>query len=218
MIIAIDKPRGWTSFDVIKKVRSISGERKVGHAGTLDPFAEGILVLGIGRDGTKKLTHLALEEKEYVARLKLGLQTDTLDPDGQIVKTAPVPELTAEKITKIFHRFTGNIEQIPPMYSAKKVDGTRLYKLARQKLEVPRRPATVEIKSLTLNSFSADTIDFSVTCSKGTYVRQLGADVASALGTVGYLVSLKRIRAGNFVLDDCRSLEELSEVWLSIAE
>jgi len=216
MIVPIDKPRGWTSFDVIRKVRSISGEKKVGHAGTLDPFAEGILVVGIGRHSTKQLRDLSLQEKEYEASLRLGIETDTLDPEGRIVAKKAIPELTENKIIEVFRVLTGFIEQTPPMYSAKKINGIRLYQLARQNIEVKRDPVRVEIKSLTLKSYSRDTIDFVVSCSKGTYIRQLGADIAHALGTVGHLISLKRVRVENFTLEDCKSLEELSESWLSI--
>ncbi|MEE9166313.1 MAG: tRNA pseudouridine(55) synthase TruB [Candidatus Neomarinimicrobiota bacterium] len=216
--MTVDKPRGWTSFDVVKKIRAISGERKVGHAGTLDPFAQGVLVLGIGRKGTKQLGRLALLEKEYEARLRLGIGTDTLDCDGKVISRMPLPQLCEKDIKEVFRSFTRTVMQTPPMFSAKKVAGTRLYKLARQNIEVDRAPVAIEIKSLTLNSFSEDTIDFSVTCSKGTYVRQLGADLALALGTVGHLVALKRMRVGHFTLEESKGLEELSKKWLSTAE
>lgn len=218
MIVAVNKPLGWTSFDVVKKVRSISGERKVGHAGTLDPFAEGVMVLGIGRRGTRELGGLSVLDKEYEACLKLGVETDTLDPEGKIVRRRSVPELTDRIVEDVFGQFTGVIEQTPPMYSAKRMGGIRLYELARRNIEVKRTPVDVEIKSLILISLWGQFVEFSVACSKGTYIRQLGADIACALGTVGHLVSLKRVRVGQFTLDDCRSLEDLSQEWLSIAD
>ncbi|MFQ6615425.1 MAG: tRNA pseudouridine(55) synthase TruB [Fidelibacterota bacterium] len=218
MILAIQKPRGWTSFDVVEKVRSVTGEKKVGHAGTLDPFAEGLLVVGVGRESTQRLSHIAQQEKEYRARIRLGISTDTLDTEGNVVTRKPVPPLTRSRIEKVFKSFTGTIQQVPPMYSAKKVGGTRLYELARENKEIPRRPATVTIKELTLEDFTQKTIRFSVVCSKGTYIRQLGADVAQALGTVGYLEALTRIRIGNITLKECHSLQDLEQQWLSIAE
>jgi len=217
MIIALNKPKGKTSFDIVKEVRSISGITKVGHAGTLDPFAEGVLVVGIGRESTKRLSSLTLQDKEYRATLKLGFKTNTLDPEGRIVEKRPIPELDERTIKRVFDTFIGNIKQIPPMFSAKQVQGVRLYELARQNIEIERNPVNVTIKSLTLESFSKGRIDFSVVCSKGTYIRQLGADIAHKLGTVGYLLSLKRIRVGNYTMSDCTSIEELSEIWLSIA-
>ena len=217
MIVAIHKPRGETSFFTIKKVRSVSGIKKVGHSGTLDPFAEGVLVVGIGRNSTRKLASIACQEKEYRADLKLGIKTDTLDPEGKVIERSPVPELEEKGIKKVLCGFIGEIEQIPPMFSAKQVRGIRLYQLARQNIEIERNPVKVQIKSLTLESYSPDSISFSVICSKGTYIRQLGADIAEGLGTVGYLTSLQRIRVGDYTLDDCLSIEELSETWLSIA-
>ena len=217
MIVAINKPPGYTSFDVVRKVRSMAGGEKVGHAGTLDPFAQGVLVVGIGRESTKKLSHLTLEDKEYEAILKLGVETDTLDTEGEIVKETPIPNLTDEHIEKIFGLFVGVVKQTPPMYSAKKVGGVRLYDLARRGVEVEREPVSVEIKSLTLKNHDKDTIGFEVTCSKGTYVRQLGADIARELGTVGHLIFLNRVRVGDFTLEDCVTIDKLSETWLSIA-
>lgn len=218
MILAIHKPPGWTSFDVVRKVRSISGEKKVGHAGTLDPFAEGVLILGMGRDSTRKLSAIAEQEKEYRAVLKLGMVTDTLDPEGETIMRKPVPPLSRIMIEKVFDSFKGRIQQVPPMFSAKKVGGTRLYKMAREKKTIPRSPVTVTIMDLNLEDFSQTALRFTVVCSKGTYVRQLGADIAHALGTLGYVESLTRTRIGNITLDDCLSLKSVEDLWLSIAE
>lgn len=218
MILAVHKPPGWTSFDVVRKVRSITGEKKVGHAGSLDPFAEGVLVVGVGRHSTKRLSVITRQEKEYRAVLRLGIMTDTLDPEGRVVMRKPVPPLTRARVEDVFKSFTGTVQQVPPMYSAKKVGGTPLYTLARDNKEIPRKPVMVTIKELKLHDLTPDTIGFSVVCSKGTYVRQLGADMARALGTVGTLDALIRVRIGDVTLDECLSLEDLERQWLSIAE
>ena len=189
MIININKPAGWTSFDVVKKVRGIIKEKKVGHAGTLDPFAEGVLVLGTGPD-TKKLTDITTASKIYRAELTLGKATDTQDRDGKIIAESQVPELTRETIDAVLASFVGTQEQIPPMYSAKKVNGQRLYKLARKNKTVERDPVTITIDQISLLDYTEPVITFEVTCSKGTYVRALGADIAAKLGTVGHLTAL----------------------------
>ncbi len=213
MIIPVYKPEGWTSFDVVKKVRAISDEKKVGHSGTLDPFAEGVLVLGLG-SSTKELTTISQQDKTYEAVLKLGIETDSLDVEGRVISKSPIPVLSKEKIQDVFERFTGVISQVPPMYSAKKVNGTRLYKYARKNIKVDRNPVIIEIKSLKLKDFSGDKISFSVDCSKGTYIRQLGSDIAVALGTVGHLIHLVRTRIGTIRLADCHRIEDLEKEWI----
>ena len=209
MIININKPTGWTSFDVVKKVRGILKEKKVGHAGTLDPFAEGVLVLGTGSD-TKKLTNIASAKKTYRANLNLGKATDTLDLDGKISAEAVVPELTKETIASVLASFIGTQEQIPPMYSAKHVNGQRLYKLARKNKTIERDPVMISIDQISLLDYTEPVITFEVTCSKGTYVRVLGADIAEKLGTVGHLTALTRIRVGTYNIADATTIEELS--------
>jgi len=209
MIININKPTGWTSFDVVKKVRGILKEKKVGHAGTLDPFAEGVLVLGTGPD-TKKLTNIASAKKTYRANLNLGKATDTLDLDGKISAEAVVPELTKETIASVLASFIGTKEQIPPMYSAKHVNGQRLYKLARKNKTIERDPVMISIDQISLLDYTEPVITFEVTCSKGTYVRVLGADIAEKLGTVGHLTALTRIRVGTYNIADATTIEELS--------
>ena len=209
MIININKPTGWTSFDVVKKVRGILKEKKVGHAGTLDPFAEGVLVLGTGPD-TKKLTNIATAKKTYRANLNLGKATDTLDLDGKISAEAMVPELTKETIASVLASFIGTKEQIPPMYSAKHVNGQRLYKLARKNKTIERDPVMISIDQISLLDYREPVITFEVTCSKGTYVRVLGADIAEKLGTVGHLTALTRIRVGTYNIADATTIEELS--------
>ena len=208
MIININKPTGWTSFDVVKKVRGIIKEKKVGHAGTLDPFADGVLVLGTGSD-TKKLTDIMMASKTYRAELTLGKSTDTQDRDGKISKEAVVPGLTRETINVVLASFDGIQEQIPPMYSAKHVNGQRLYKLARRNKTVERAPVKITIHQISLLDYNEPVITFEVTCSKGTYVRVLGADIAAKLGTVGHLTALTRTSVGSYHITDAMTIEEL---------
>ena len=208
MIININKPAGWTSFDVVKKVRGIIKEKKVGHAGTLDPFAEGVLVLGTGPD-TKKLTDITTANKTYRAELTLGKATDTQDRDGKISAEEVVPELTKETIAAVLASFDGPQEQIPPMYSAKHVNGQRLYKLARKNITVERAPVRISIEQISLLDYTEPVITFNVTCSKGTYVRVLGADIAVKLGTVGHLTALTRTSVGSYHITDAMTIEEL---------
>ena len=209
MIININKPAGWTSFDVVKKVRGIIKEKKVGHAGTLDPFAKGVLVLGTGPD-TKKLTDITMANKTYWAELTLGKATDTQDRDGKIIAEEVVPELTKETIAAVLASFDGPQEQIPPMYSAKHVNGQRLYKLARKNKTVERVPVKISIDQISILDYTEPVITFNVTCSKGTYVRVLGSDIAAKLGTVGYLTGLTRTSVGSYHIADATTIEELS--------
>ena len=173
MIVAVNKPLGWTSFDVVDKIRSLTGEKKIGHAGTLDPFASGVLVVGIGRESTKRLSEFTNAYKVYEATLRLGIATDTLDVEGKITEQKSVPQLNESKVLAVFSLFMGTIEQVPPMYSAKKVNGQKLYELARKNITIEREAVTVEIKELVLLSLFDHSIKFRVNCSKGTYVRQL---------------------------------------------
>ena len=215
MIVAINKPKGITSFDVVRYVRKETGVKKVGHAGTLDPFAEGVLVLGLG-PSTKDLTSLSHEQKEYHAWLQLGKTTNTLDSDGQITDEKQIPEFDDMKIADVFKSFKGVIPQIPPMFSAKKINGVRLYKLARKNIEIEREPVKVHIYELNFISFENNILEFKVACSKGTYIRQLGADIAEALGTLGYLTKLVRLSVGDYKISECFNLSEFKEQWKSI--
>ena len=216
MIYSIYKPTGWTSFDVVKKIRGITKEKKVGHGGTLDPFAEGLLIIATGKD-TKQLANISGASKSYRAVLKLGKTTDTLDTEGQITKTKPVPELNEKIIINVLNKFVGQYKQIPPMFSAKRVDGVRLYKLARENKIVERKPITVNINNISLNSLNGAYVDFSVTSSKGTYIRVLGKDIADKLGTVGYLIRLIRVKVGKFQINDSYTIEKFESVWMSTA-
>ena len=210
MIINIDKPIGWTSFDVVKKVKNITKHKKVGHGGTLDPFASGVLVLGTEKD-TKKLSSITNSDKSYIAELQLGKLTNTLDTEGDIIEEGTVPDLNEKKIVKVLDSFLGAQKQRPPMFSAKKHKGVRLYKLARKKIEVQRDEVDITIKDISLVSFVSNKIIFNVDCSKGTYIRVLGSDIAKSLGTIGYLTNLKRTRVGEFSIEDSVSIDKFSE-------
>ena len=212
-IIPMWKPVNLTSFDIVKIIRNQINPVKVGHAGTLDPFAEGLLVLCTGKK-TKSIESLMNEEKEYTANLILGTETDTLDPTGGIIKTADVPTLTTQSILGVLSNFIGNIMQQPPMYSALKVNGQRLYKLARQGITVHRNKRKIMIYDIQLLDFTINTIKIHVKCGRGTYIRSLARDIALNLGTVGHLKSLKRTRIGNVDKKACITIKEFPK-WLS---
>ena len=210
MIINIDKPIGWTSFDVVKKVKNITKHKKVGHGGTLDPFASGVLILGTEKD-TKALSSITNSDKSYIAELQLGTLTSTLDTEGDIIEEGTVPDLNEKKIAKVLDSFLGVQKQRPPMFSAKKHKGVRLYKLARKKIEVQRDEVDITINDISLVSLVSNKIIFNVDCSKGTYIRVLGSDIAKSLGTIGYLTNLKRTRVGEFLIEDSVSIDKFSE-------
>ena len=215
MIINIDKPVDWTSFDVVKKIRNVTKHKKVGHGGTLDPFATGVLIIGTEKD-TKQLSSITNLDKEYIAELKLGEATNTLDTEGEIVEESSVPTIDEEIVNNVLKSFLGKQKQTPPMFSAKKKNGIRLYKLARKNIEVEREKNDVMINSICMNDFSKNKISFSVNCSKGTYIRVLGADIAKKIGTVGYLINLRRTKVGDFAVTESLSLEEFISSWKSI--
>ena len=215
MIINIDKPVDWTSFDVVKKIRNVTKHKKVGHGGTLDPFATGVLIIGTEKD-TKQLSSITNLDKEYIAELKLGEATNTLDTEGEIVEESSVPTIDEDIVNNVLKSFLGKQKQTPPMFSAKKKNGIRLYKLARKNIEVEREKTDVMINSICMNDFSKNKISFSVNCSKGTYIRVLGADIAKKIGTVGYLINLRRTKVGDFAVTESLSLEEFISSWKSI--
>lgn len=216
VIQAFWKPVGWTSFDVVKKLRGITGVKKVGHAGTLDPFAEGILVLCFGA-ATKRSSEFMDLEKEYVGTISLGVATDTLDPTGQIIGEAAVAVLTEDQIEAACASFVGPITQIPPMFSAKKVAGERLYRKARRGETVKRDSHNVVIHAIELLEFEPPTeFTIKVTCGKGTYIRVLATDIAQALDTVGHLKSLIRTRVGPYDQSTALDMQQ-AEKWKPIA-
>ena len=217
MIYNIYKPVEWTSFDVVKKVRIITKEKKVGHAGTLDPFAEGILIIGTGKD-TKALSSISNNSKTYKAKLILGSMTDTMDNKGKIIESKMVPRLEMAKVNSVINSFLGDYKHYPPIYSAKKVNGVRLYKLARENKIVKRNPILSNILNIKLNDFKESEVSFSVSCSKGTYIRVLGRDIAKKLGTVGYLDQLIRTKVGPYNIASAIKIKDFEELWKSIAD
>ena len=205
-IIVIDKEQNWTSMDVCAKLRGIFHEKRVGHAGTLDPMATGVLPVFVGR-ATRAVEFAGEGDKEYVAGLRLGLVTNTQDTSGETLEERPV-SVTQEELEKVLEGFRGEIQQVPPMYSAIKINGKKLYELARKGREVERSPRKVTIHALTLESREGER-DFTirVRCSKGTYVRTLCHDIGQALGCGGCMSSLRRTMAAGFTLEDAVKLE-----------
>ena len=200
-IIIIDKPQGWTSMDVCAKLRGMFHEKRVGHAGTLDPMATGVLPVFIGR-ATRAVEFAAGSDKEYIAGLKLGVVTNTQDTTGEVLEQRPVAA-EREDVVRVLSQFTGLIEQLPPMYSAIKINGKKLYELARKGQEVERKPRPVTIHALEiLDQAPAQETDYliRVACSKGTYVRTLCHDIGQALGCGGCMSSLQRVKAAGFTL------------------
>lgn len=209
-IVIIDKPQGWTSMDVCAKLRGIFREKRVGHAGTLDPMATGVLPVFVGT-ATKAVQFAESGDKEYVATLKLGLVTNTQDSTGETLETHPV-DVSEDALRTVLPRFTGEIEQIPPMYSAIKIGGKRLYELARRGEEVERAPRKVTIHGLELLEQTApDEFILRVKCSKGTYIRTLCHDIGAALGCGGCMAALRRTMAAGFVIDEAVTLEQAQE-------
>ena len=214
MIINIYKPKGITSFGVVKKIRKIVGEKKVGHGGTLDPFAEGVLIIGTSSD-TKELKKITDSDKTYIASIELGKTTNTLDPEGDVIKKKKIPILSESKINKVLDSFLGLSMQTPPMFSAKKIGGVKLYELARKNIIVDRRPTQINISDINIINFNETNIVFNVSCSKGTYIRVLGKEIAEKLGTVGHLNSLTRTSVGKYVINDSVSLDQFKLLWKS---
>lgn len=216
MILNIYKSRGMTSFSVVRSIRYITKEKKVGHAGTLDPFAEGVLIIGTGKD-TKNLTAITNDTKTYIASIKLGVLTNTLDIEGEIIKEKEIPKLDSQRIKRILNSFLGDSMQEPPMFSAKKIDGKKLYELARKNIIVKRNPVKITIDAIELLDYNNSHITFSVTVSKGTYIRVLGKNIAEKLGTVGHLDHLIRTRVGSFLVDDSITIDNIKALWKSFA-
>jgi tRNA pseudouridine55 synthase len=210
-LVIVDKPAGWTSHDVVARMRRLAGTRKVGHAGTLDPMATGILVVGVGR-ATRLLGHLQLADKEYEGTIRLGESTVTDDAEGDIIATVDASQLTAAHVRAAMLPLTGDIEQVPTAVSAIKVDGKRSYARVRagEKVELPARPVTVSAFELhDVRCGKVVDVDVHVACSTGTYVRALARDLGSALGVGGHLTMLRRTRVGGFGLDAAKTLEQL---------
>ena len=211
-VVVVDKPAGITSHDVVARVRRLAGTRKVGHAGTLDPMATGVLVLGVGR-ATRLLGHLMLTEKAYDATIRLGISTSTDDAEGEVVGTVPVQDLDEAAVRAAAGALVGDLMQVPTAVSAIKVDGKRAYQRVREGEEVELAARPVTVHELTVQDVRTDgatlDLDVSVRCSSGTYVRALARDLGAALGVGGHLTSLRRIRIGPFDVADAVSLENL---------
>jgi tRNA pseudouridine55 synthase len=205
-VLLIDKPFKWTSFDVIQKLRKIIGIRKIGHAGTLDPLATGLLIICTGKF-TKRINEYMAQEKEYTGTITLGATTPTYDLESTPENFKPVEHITDEAIQTAIKKFIGEIEQIPPAHSAIKVGGTRVYELARQGKEVKLEPRRITIKDFEITKIEMPIIHFKVVCSTGTYIRSLAYDVGEALGCGGHLSSLCRTRIGEFAIANAMTPE-----------
>ena len=213
-VLLIDKPQGMTSQQVVSKVKyllksDVHDSKKAGHTGTLDPMATGLLPICLGE--ATKFSHYQLDAvKSYKAIIKLGEQTDTGDAEGEIITTIPVPHVTQAMLQSVTEQFLGEIMQVPPMYSALKKDGKKLYELAREGIEVERAARPLTIYQLSLTPLSAQQLQLTVTCSKGTYVRVLAEDIAKALGTLGHLTALRRIQTGDFEIANAITLADFA--------
>lgn len=207
-IVCVNKPQGWTSFDVVKKIKRIYNTPKVGHLGTLDPMAEGVLPVAIGR-ATKLFDYYLKKDKSYLAEFEFGRETDTLDNDGKTILTTDIIPSETE-INQVLPKFLGKIMQTPPKYSAVKIDGRRAYDLARKELDFELKSKPVEIHNFTCTrQVSSTTFEFMIECSAGTYIRSLARDVAKKLNTVATMTKLVRVRSGNFELKNSKTIEEI---------
>jgi tRNA pseudouridine55 synthase len=243
MILAIWKPKGPTSHDVVDAVRRITGEQRVGHAGTLDPMAEGVLVVGIGRGATRRLHEITNTEKEYIATIQLGATSTTDDAEGEITETQNAERRTQNEIAFVLQQFVGRIQQVPPAYSAVKVRGKPAHRRVRSGEVVELKPRMVEVKEIELLEYEPSragkhrvlrrsasngetpdveeleggTLTLRVVCGPGTYIRALARDIGHALGVGGYLASLTRTRVGTFTKNNALTLEQFHERWSQIA-
>ena len=208
-IVIVDKPVGWTSQDVVSKLRGVLHTKRVGHGGTLDPMATGVLPVFVGR-ATRGVEFFEHAEKTYEATLRLGLTTDTEDTSGNILEEKPM-NITEAELLAVLPRFRGEILQVPPMYSALKVNGQKLYELARKGKEVERQPRPITIHELELLDFSGNTARLRVRCSKGTYIRTLCKDIGQALGCGGCMAALRRTAAGEYGIAEAVTLQTLLE-------
>jgi len=212
-ILYFNKPLHWTSFDLVSKIRckisrSLRIKKiKVGHAGTLDPLATGVMIVCTGK-ATKKIEEFQYQSKEYIATLRLGATTPSFDLETAIDETFETSHITKEMIENVLQRFTGNIEQIPPAFSACKIEGNRAYQLARKGIEVELKPKVLVIDEIELLSFHGDKLTIRIVCSKGTYIRALARDIGMALHSGAHLTALQRTRIGEITLDKCLSVDE----------
>jgi tRNA pseudouridine55 synthase len=220
-ILVVDKPAGWTSHDVVARVRRLLGERHIGHAGTLDPAATGVLPLAVG-DATKVVEYLSDASKTYLAEITLGVETDSYDIDGRVVRVSPIDGVTGDDVEGGLAQLKGEIDQVPPMHSALKVGGQRLYELARRGEEIEREARRIVISELSLVDWQPPVATVLIDCSKGTYVRSIARDVGQLLSVGAFLSNLIRLRTGPFRLEDAWTLTELADLdleaeWLTVA-
>lgn len=212
-ILLIDKPLGWTSFDAVKRVRGALTRRtkvkklKVGHAGTLDPLATGVMVICTGR-ATKRIDELQAGVKEYIATLALGATTPSFDLETEIDATYPINHITSELVKETLRKFHGTIQQVPPAFSAVKIDGQRAYKMARKGQTPELKAKTLVIDDIELLQYAQDQITLRIVCSKGTYIRALARDIGEALNSGAHLTALRRTRVGDFTIDKCISVDD----------
>ena len=214
-LVVVDKPGGWTSHDVVGRVRRLAGTRKVGHAGTLDPMATGVLVLGVGR-ATRLLGHLALTDKSYAATIRLGTTTVTDDAEGDVLEQRDATGVTDEAVARAMAALTGELDQVPSAVSAVKVDGQRAYARVRAGEQVQLKARRVTVSRFALRERRGDELDVDVDCTSGTYVRALARDLGAALGVGGSLTALRRTRVGPFALDAARTLEQLADAFVVV--
>lgn len=208
--LIVNKPAGPTSHDMVDKMRRITGVKKIGHAGTLDPFARGVLILAIGRSATKRLGELAKKDKEYLADLRLGATTDTYDRTGRLIEEKTITPPPQEEIEKTLGRFSGEQKQVPPMYSAKKIRGKKLYELARQGKEIKREAVPITVHRLELEKYDFPELRIRVKCSSGTYLRTLAHDIGQTLGCGAYLEELQRTAVGKHTIDQAVYIEKIN--------
>lgn len=206
-ILIVDKPAGWTSQDVVSKLRGVLHEKRIGHGGTLDPMATGVLPVFVGR-ATRAVEFFEHADKTYEATLRLGVTTDTQDTTGAVLETRPV-DVDEATLRAVLPRFTGVQQQLPPMYSAVKIGGKKLYELARAGKEIERKPREITVFSIELLDFSNDSARLRVHCSKGTYIRTLCHDIGTALGCGGCMAALRRVQAGAYSIGDAVALDEI---------
>lgn len=207
-VLLIDKPPGWTSFDVVKKIRGKIRIKKVGHAGTLDPLASGLLIVCTGRF-TKRISEFMAEEKEYTGTLVLGATTPTYDLESEPQNFKPVEGISESDLQSVCREFIGDIEQVPPAHSAIKKGGKRVYELARKGVEVKLEPRKIRIREFVLTRIQMPEVEFRVVCSTGTYIRSLAHDFGQVLGCGAYLKTLRRTRIGDFRVEDAMRVEDV---------
>lgn len=210
-VILIDKPVGPTSFQMVQRVRRALGVKKVGHAGTLDPFASGLLVICVGRPATRQISRFMDGEKEYDATMLLGVETDSQDLEGKVIRRRAVPKLSRELIDRTLAGFIGETMQTPPQYSALKHKGKPLYYYARKGIKVVKEPRKIVIRDIRCLGSDGDTLDIRVICGKGTYIRTLAADIGEELGCGAHLIALRRLRCGNFNVGHAVSGQDLED-------